>query len=70
MSAEDDESAGDSGGEDDGENENYKPKKKSKVNKSTTKSKRDKVFTPYPLSVKIVLTVKSKNRFCNSEHNH
>lgn len=55
-----DESAGDSAGEDDGDNENYKPKKKSKVNKSTAaKAKRDKVFTPYPLSVKINLTVKN-----------
>jgi hypothetical protein len=60
ITMDEEESAGDSGGDDDGDNENYKPKKKSKVNKSTAaKAKRDKVFTPYPLSVKINLTVKS-----------
>jgi len=54
-----DEDDSESGGDDDQEQENgYKKKSKSKAKKKNNNDKIGKVFTPYPISVRVILTVK------------
>ncbi len=55
-----DDEESDSGVDDDNENENYKKKKSKSKTQKQVKNSKDKVFTPYPLYVKVTFSVKSK----------